>query len=232
MNFINKCIEELEKLKLNIKKSKNRIYEEKYKETKLERLAFLKQGVEDFAKESENKINNTLKVEFDILYEELTQIIENINTKTHIKLDWQEEDSPKMASFDIGMVGKNLQVFKGSYEYLEDFITQSELLHDLLKQEDREIFVKYIYNFKLTVQVRSILGRSNRPVTFDDFKKALESAFPNPKTLQQVLTELGTTRQDNSSISDFRVKIDELRTILRLRIYQAPPKKLRMQFIK
>lgn len=211
MSFINECIEELEKLKLNIKKSKNRIYEEKYREGKLGRLAFLKQSVEEFTKDSEDKNIETLKTEFEILHKELIEIIENINIKKKdTEQDRQEGNLPKMADFDISMVSKNLQVFKGSYEYLEDFITQSELLHDLIKQEDREIFVKYIYNFKLSVHVRSILGRSNRPVTFDDLKKALESAFPNPKTLQQVLTELGTTKQDKSSISDFRKKIAEL----------------------
>lgn len=211
MNLIDECIEELEKLKLNIKKSKNRVYEEKYKENKLERLAFLKQKVEEFTEDSEDKEIEKLKTKFGVLYEDLTQIIENINIKKkEIEKNRQEGNLPKMASFDIGMVGKNLQVFKGSYEYLEDFITQTELLHDLLKDEDKEIFVKYVYNFKLTAQVRSILGRSNRPVTFNDLKKALESAFLNPKTLQQVLTELGTTRQDKSSISDFRKKIAEL----------------------
>lgn len=38
----------------------------------------------------------------------------------------------------------------------------------------------------------------------------MESAYPNPKTLQQVLSELGTTKQHNNSISEFREKVAEL----------------------
>ncbi|XP_073841435.1 uncharacterized protein [Musca autumnalis] len=57
-----------------------------------------------------------------------------------------------MSSFDINVVGKNLQVFKGTYKFLDDFISQAELLHDMVKDEEKELFVKYVYNFKLSSQ--------------------------------------------------------------------------------
>lgn len=211
MNSINEYINELKRLKLNLKKSKNRIYEESYKIEKLERLAILKQSEEDFCRNNDSSDSEELGTEFDELHRELKNTIEKLNVKTEvIRQDWQEDSFPKMASFDISMVGKNLHVFKGSFRDLEDFVAQAELLHDLLKEEDKSIFIKYVYNFKLTAQVRSILGRSNRPTTFNELKSSLEKAFPNPRTLQQVLTELGTTKQNNSTISDFREKIAEL----------------------
>lgn len=89
-----------------------------------------------------------------------------------------------MTSFDISLVSKNLQTFKGIYRFLDDFLAQAELLHDPTKEEDRLLFIKYIYNFKRTTQGRSVLGRSNRPTTFRELKKGLGNAHPNPQTLQ------------------------------------------------
>lgn len=74
-------------------------------------------------------------------------------------------------------------------------LTQTELLHDLLKEEDRPICIKYVFNFKLTTQVRSVLGRSNRTTIFIELKKGLQGGYPNQRTLQQVLSELRSTKQ-------------------------------------
>lgn len=208
METIKEFNTELEKLKINLKKSKNRICTKKYIEEKLDRLEFFKNEVNKIIstgneKEEEEQDLTTTKLEFDKLLEEIENILGNLKTK-------EEGSFTNMAQFDISMVGKNLQVFKGTYKFLDDFITQTELLHDLLKDEDKDIFIKYVYNFKLSAQVRSVLGRSNKPTTFHDLRKLLEESYPNPKTLQQVLTELGTTTQGNLNISEFREKISEL----------------------
>lgn len=89
-------------------------------------------------------------------------------------------------------------------------MVQTELLHDLLRTEDREIFIKYVFNFKLTAEVRSVVGRANRPVTLSDLRNSLITAYPNPDTLQQVLTKFGNLRQGNSDIATFREKISLL----------------------
>lgn len=207
MDSIKDFIIELEKLKINLKKSINRVYTRKYIEEKLDRLEILKNRVNEIitAVDEEEKEQDlaTTKLEFDKISEEIENILGNLKTK-------EEGSLTNMSQFDISMVGKNLQVFKGTYKFLDDFITQTELLHDLLKDEDKGIFIKYVYNFKLSTQVRSILGRSNKPTTFDELKKLLEESYPNPKTLQQVLMELGTTTQGNLNISEFREKISEL----------------------
>lgn len=204
MEELENYIEELEKLKSNLKKSKNRVYEQRYVDSKLERLTLIQENINrkitEDQKEEETKIKNTIAE----LLKELTKLIENLEVKKDTDIH------SKMASFDISLVGKNLQTFKGTFAFLDDFLTQTELLHDLIKTEDRQLFIKYVYNFKLTTQVRSILGRSNKPTTFAELKKGLESAYPNPKTLQQVLSELGTTKQHNNSISEFREKVAEL----------------------
>lgn len=197
-------------IEVKSKKSKNRVYEKKYIDGKLERLEVLKQAVTEIGEECEDKTIKCLELEFESLHSELYIILQKLEYRKEKSAERQEGKLTKMASFDISMVGKNLQVFKGTYKYLEDFITQSELLHDLIKEEDKEIFVKYVYNFKLSTQVRSILGRSNKPKTFEQLKKGLEDAYPNPRTLQQVLTELITTKQNNGSIADFREVIAEL----------------------
>lgn len=206
MASIRECIDELQKLKANLKKSKNRAYCRKYVDEKLEKLGILSETVEKILTQSKNSEDEKLKAEFEILCKELNGILENLE----IREVRQEDNLPSMANFDISLVGKNLQTFKGTFKYLEDFVTQAELLHDMLREDDKEIYVKYIYNFKLTTQVRSILGRSNRPTTFEQLRKALENAYPNPKSLQQVLTELGTTRQNDLNITSFRETIADL----------------------
>lgn len=207
MASIRECIDELEKLKVNLKKSKNRAYERKYVDAKLERLRILSENVEKILTESEDTEDKKLGAEFVILFEELNDIVTGLEVKKEVR---QEDNLPKMANFDISMVGKNLQTFKGTFKYLEDFIAQAELLHDMIREDDKEIYVKYIYNFKLTTQVRSILGRSNRPTTFEQLRRSLENAYPNPRTLQQVLTELGAARQGDLNITGFREKIADL----------------------
>lgn len=197
-------IEELEKLKTNLKKSKNRVYEQKYVDSKLERLTLIQGNISEETAEEQNEEVIKLKNTIADLLNELTRTVETLEVKKDTNI------FPKMASFDLSLVSKNLQTFKGTFTFLDDFLTQTELLHDLVKTEDRQLFIKYVYNFKLTTQVRSVLGRSNKPTTFVELKKNLESAYPNPKTLQQVLSELGTTKQNNNSITEFREKIAEL----------------------
>lgn len=232
MELIKDSITEIDKLRTNLKKSINKSFSRNYIEEKFEKLQFLKQKVNEIIKSnnetekgdlatlisetekedlatliSETKKEDlaTLKSEFDKQIEEVENILKSLKIKEE-----KVASGSNMASFDIAMVGKNLQVFKGSFEFLDDFITQTELLHDLIKEEDKEVFIKYVYNFKLSTQVRSILGRSNKPTTFRDLKELLEKSYPNPKTLQHVLTELGTLTQGNLNISDFREKISEL----------------------
>lgn len=211
MGSIEECISALEKLQINWKKSKGRVYSEEYIEDTSEKLSNLRSSVDAIIEASEEKEDSTHRLEFERLYGETEKLLRNLKVKQK-----QEDSLSNMAQFDISMVGKNLQMFKGTYKFLEDFIIQSEMLHDLLREEDREIFVKYIYNFKLSPQVRSILGRANRPTTFVELKKSLEEAYPNPRTLQQVLTELGTTEQGSSDITEFREKISELSVELSL----------------
>lgn len=200
---IEACINALEKLKLNLKKSKNKIFTKKYVEEKLGRLEELVNAVNDYQREDEN--DYLLKARFNELKIEISVLINELNIKEEII-----NNNVNMAQFDMSMVSKNLHVFKGEFKYLEDFISQAELLHDLLQEQDKELFIKYIYNFKLSAQVRSILGRSNKPTTFVQLKKALEDAYPNPRTLQQLLTELGTTKQGHLTMTSFREKISEL----------------------
>lgn len=216
MEKINDYIDELKRFDTNVKKHKNRVYSSRYKVEKLDRLSLLKKEVEEYSETLGEKCKS-LVVEFQGLYNNALLLIQNLNIKDieekiEENIEEEIEDTEiivesNMAHFDISVVGKNLQVFKGSYEALEDFLVQTELLHDLLRTEDREIFIKYVFNFKLTAQVRSIIGRANRPVTFSDLKGLLITAYPNPNTLQQVLTKFGTLRQGNSDITSFREKI-------------------------
>lgn len=217
METIKEFLIELEKTKTNLKKSINKAFTNKYIEEKFERLEKLKETVNviiENNKKDEDELETTVKednfstiiIEFNKNIQEIEKILKNLK----ILEEQKEKSSIKMASFDINSTGKSLQMFKGIYKDLEPFISQTEMVHDLLKEEDREIFIKYIYNFKLTTQVRNILGHLNKPTTFSELKKRLEESYPNPKTIQQILTELGTTKQEDLNISDFRQKITEL----------------------
>lgn len=196
-------VHELYTLKTNLKKSINKIFSRKYINEKLDRIEFIRNRI--------NEINDTeeliqSKQRIVLLCKEVEEILKALKTK---KVDIKES-LLNMAQFDISVVGKNLQVFKGAYKYLDDFLSQTELLHDLVIEEERHLFIKYVYNFKLTSQVRSTLGRSSKPTTYVELKKILIESYPNPRTLQQVLTELGTTNQGNTTISEFREQISEL----------------------
>lgn len=219
MDCIKEYYSELESLDKNLRKHKGRIYSFGFKTEKLERLGFIRAEVDkvydNLDKEEEEE---SFIAQFNVLYENLLCKFENLSTKEISRSEGESKvvfssefsedtNSANMARFDISVVGKNLQIFKGSFEALEDFVTQTELLHDMIRDEDREIFVKYVYNFKLTSQVRSVVGRANRPTTFASLRDLLSEAYPNPRTLQQVLTELGTLRQSNLSVSAFREKI-------------------------
>lgn len=205
MEQIREYISELQKFDANVKKSKNRVYTLNYKTEKLNRFSLIKSEVEKYSETLDEKCK-PLVAEFQELYNRAVLLVQNFIIKDSVE-QIESIVKPNMAHFDISVVGKNLQVFKGSYDALEDFLVQAELLHDILRAEDREIFIKYVFNFKLTAQVRSIIGRANRPVTFSDLKDLLVAAYPNPNTLQQVLTKFGTLRQGNSDIASFREKI-------------------------
>lgn len=212
MEEINEIITELENLKTNLKKSINRLVEKSYVDDKLEKLQSLKNRVNEISEqlqEKETKDIVDLKSKFFALIEENSNILKKLKIK-ETQIIQEEAQFSKMATFDMSLVGKNLQMFSGKFKFLDDFLTQTELLNDLIKPEERQIFIKYVYNFKLTTQVRSILGRSNKPTTFHELKIALESAYPNPRTLQQVLSELGAVKQHNCNITEFREKIAEL----------------------
>lgn len=212
MEEINEFITELENLKTNLKKSINRLVEKSYVDNKLAKLQSLKNRVNEISEqlqETETEEIIDLKSNFFALIEENSNILEKLKIK-ETRINQEETQFSKMANFDMSLVGKNLQMFSGKFKFLDDFLTQTELLNDLIKPEERQIFIKYVYNFKLTTQVRSILGRSNKPTTFNELKIALESAYPNPRTLQQVLSELGAVKQHNCNITEFREKIAEL----------------------
>lgn len=202
MEKLNEYLSELKKLETNIKKSKDRIYSAAFKIEKLKRLQYIK---EEFEKFEENKDSKFLILKFKEIFENILLLVQNLAVKEEKILE--SENFSNMAQFDINIVGKNLQIFKGNFETLEDFLVQSELLHDMLRAEDKTMFIKYVYNFKLTAQVRNIIGRSVIPVTFTDLRKLLIESYPNPRTLQQVLAELGTIRQGRIDISTFREKI-------------------------
>lgn len=180
------------------------------KKKKLFRLSYISKEVDNICESFEDhEVEESFILKFKGLFRKTLFLVQNLSIKEEENSAKQEKIKHfvKMAQFDLSLVGKNLQVFKGVYETLEDFLVQSELLHDMLRDEDKETFVKYVYNFKLTAHVRSVVGRSNRPVTFSDLKKILLEAYPNPRTLQQVLAEFGTIRQGGLNISAFREKI-------------------------
>ena len=97
---IEACINELEKLKLNLKKSKNKIFTKKYVEEKLGRLEELVNAVNDYQCEDEN--DYLLKTRFNELTIEISVLINELNIKEEIV-----NNNINMAQFDMSMVSKN-----------------------------------------------------------------------------------------------------------------------------
>lgn len=121
----------------------------------------------------------------------------------------------KKMDLNIADVVKILPVFNGEHRELENFLNLVKLIHDTLKQVEKEKLITLILAVKISDTVRSKIALEDKLITFDQLKICFERIFISRRTALEIQSEICRIRQ-TGKIECYIAQIESLVTELNL----------------
>lgn len=202
-------LEELQKILLNFKKTPNRDYSTKYLTDKLEQIIFIRTNFSLEIINVKESDQLELKERFNLLYSKVHGIIqEKLDSAIDRKPVKDDKESKMANNFDIGAAEKAIPIFSGISTELNKFLTMTEIIHDGLKDDQKNTLMKFVFYGKLSHEVQTLVG--NIPKTFEELKNFLTSTYKSTRTVAQVQAMLGDFSQKGMSVKTYNEKLLKL----------------------